>query len=315
VKIPANSTFTPGAGINIVECAAPGGVSPSDPSQCDGLTVQSDTILANSDGSVDYKVTNSTSGYEVFALPDSVSLGEHANGTPVCNSSNECVLYVGENQNDFTAPHFFSQPFFVGANGNDSGANPGDGSAERSQAITFTSTPPSPAAVGGTYTPAATGGASGNPVVFSIDASSTAGACSVSAGVVHFASGGTCKIDANQAGNSQFTAAPSVSQSVTITGPPGRAFTSANNATTTEGVPFSFHVTTSGTPAPKLKEHGKLPKGIKFHKGIGSATISGTANPKKNKTVGTYHVTITATYGKGKTKQLVTQAFTLRVNL
>ena len=40
------------------------------------------------------------------------------------------------------------------------------------QAISFTSTPPSPAVVGGTYTPAATGGGSGNPVTFSIDSAS-----------------------------------------------------------------------------------------------------------------------------------------------
>ena len=43
VKIPANSTLSPGAGIFMLECAAPGGVAPTDPSDCDGLTVQPDT--------------------------------------------------------------------------------------------------------------------------------------------------------------------------------------------------------------------------------------------------------------------------------
>ena len=39
------------------------------------------------------------------------------------------------------------------------------------QSITFTSTPPKPAVVGGTYTVTARGEASDNPVTFSIDAS------------------------------------------------------------------------------------------------------------------------------------------------
>ena len=42
--------------------------------------------------------------------------------------------------------------------------------------ITFTSNPPNPAVVGGAYTPTAAGGASGNPVTFSIDPSAT-GTC------------------------------------------------------------------------------------------------------------------------------------------
>ena len=70
------------------------------------------------------------------------------------------------------------------------------------QTITFTSTAPSNASVGGaTYTVTAAGGASGNPVTFTIDASSSE-VCSVSNAVVSFTSIGTCVIDANQAGNS-----------------------------------------------------------------------------------------------------------------
>jgi hypothetical protein len=83
------------------------------------------------------------------------------------------------------------------------------------QAITFASVPPSPAIVGGTYTPAATGGGSGKPVVFSIDPASSS-ACSISGGTVTFNAGGTCTIDANQAGSGVYLAAPQVSQSVTV---------------------------------------------------------------------------------------------------
>ena len=53
--------------------------------------------------------------------------------------------------------------------------------AKGSQSIAFTSSPPSRAVFGGSYTPAATGGASGNPVLFSIDASSDAGVCALDA--------------------------------------------------------------------------------------------------------------------------------------
>ena len=84
------------------------------------------------------------------------------------------------------------------------------------QTITFTSTPPTNGAVGGaTYSVAATGGASGNPVAFSIDAASS-GVCSISGGVVTFAAPGICTIDANQAGNSSYAAASQVQQSITV---------------------------------------------------------------------------------------------------
>ena len=80
------------------------------------------------------------------------------------------------------------------------------------QTITFTSTPPNPAVVGGTYTPTASGGASGNPVTFSIDASAQ-WSCSISGATVTFVAVGTCVIDANQAGNANYEAAPQVQQS------------------------------------------------------------------------------------------------------
>ena len=142
VKIPANPTLTPGAGIFILECAAPGGVAPTDPSACDGLTVQPDTLLAGADGSIDYTVTGSTSGFTTFALPNTGSLGESPSGSPVCNTSNECVLYIGQNQNDFTQPHFFSQPFYVTPTAGDSGTPAGDGTTPG------TATPEAPLAIG-----------------------------------------------------------------------------------------------------------------------------------------------------------------------
>ena len=84
------------------------------------------------------------------------------------------------------------------------------------QAITFTSTPPKSPTVGGTYMVTATGGGSGNPVTFSMDSSSTSGACSISGATVSLVGAGTCVIDAKQAGNATYSVAPQVQQSFTI---------------------------------------------------------------------------------------------------
>jgi hypothetical protein len=88
---------------------------------------------------------------------------------------------------------------------------------KHSQTITFTSTAPGAASVGGaTYTPAATA-TSALAVTITVDASSTG--CSINGGgVVSFTSAGSCVLDANQAGNTGFYAAPQVQQSFAVTG-------------------------------------------------------------------------------------------------
>lgn len=92
-----------------------------------------------------------------------------------------------------------------------------DGAA--AQSITFSSTPPNPAPVGGSYDIAATGGGSGEPVVFSIDPSAAA-ICSVTGNTVSLLSVGTCVVHANQAGNGAYFAAPQVQQSFAVTAGP-----------------------------------------------------------------------------------------------
>ena len=85
------------------------------------------------------------------------------------------------------------------------------------QTITFTSLNPSPVTVGATYNPIATGGLSGNLVVFTIDtADSTAGACTYAAPTVTFDAAGTCVVDANQAAGGGYSAAAQVQQSITV---------------------------------------------------------------------------------------------------
>jgi hypothetical protein len=87
-----------------------------------------------------------------------------------------------------------------------------------SQAISFTSSPPSAGVVGDTYAVTASGGGSGNPVIFSIDPGS-ASVCSISGSSVTFNNPGTCVIEANQAGNAKYQAAPQAQQTVEVNSP------------------------------------------------------------------------------------------------
>lgn len=68
----------------------------------------------------------------------------------------------------------------------------------------------------GTVTLSATGGASGNPVVFS---SNSTNVCTVSGNTVTLIAVGNCTIAANQAGNASFSAAPTVVRTFAVTAP------------------------------------------------------------------------------------------------
>jgi hypothetical protein len=105
-----NHYFTPYAHVNILECADPGGKKKNLPTSaftCDGNTIQGDTVLIAKNGSF------SEHGYEIYALPNTAALGESPNGQPVCNTKKPCVLYVGQNQEKFSAPKEFSRPFTI----------------------------------------------------------------------------------------------------------------------------------------------------------------------------------------------------------
>ena len=82
------------------------------------------------------------------------------------------------------------------------------------QAINFTQpTTPVTYSSGLTIPLGATGGASGNAVVFTIDGGST-GAGSISGSMLTVSAAGSFVIDANQAGNSTYSAAPQVQRTV-----------------------------------------------------------------------------------------------------
>jgi hypothetical protein len=107
LSVGPNSFFTPFSRVNVLECAETDGHLPTDISTCDGNTIQAETVLVGRDGSF------TVPGYTVYQLP-SGALGEQANDQPICNESSPCVLYVGQDQNDFTAPKLFSAPFLIG---------------------------------------------------------------------------------------------------------------------------------------------------------------------------------------------------------
>lgn len=114
VSVGPNHYFAPYSRINIIECADPGGTAknlPSNVQECDGNTVQDSTVLVQRNGSF------SEHGYEVFSLPNATALGETPDTRPICDRKHACVLYIGENQEKFTAPKIWSPPFNVTKSG------------------------------------------------------------------------------------------------------------------------------------------------------------------------------------------------------
>jgi len=95
-------------GLEILECADPGGLTsnlPTDPvSECDASTVSGNVINTDASG-------NFTDMYTI--LEDQVSTGGAIN----CDSTDFCVLWVGVDYNTefLTGPHAFSTPFEVNA--------------------------------------------------------------------------------------------------------------------------------------------------------------------------------------------------------
>jgi hypothetical protein len=114
VAVGPNKYFRPYSRVNILECADPGGKKknlPTNADTCDGNTIQGNTILVAKNGSF------SEHGYELYALPNISQLGELPDGQPVCNQKKSCVLYIGENQENFTSPKMFSAPFQLPSSG------------------------------------------------------------------------------------------------------------------------------------------------------------------------------------------------------
>lgn len=124
---------------------------------------------------------------------------------------------------------------------------------QASQTITFTTPPPTSAPYQSTFSVAATGGASGNPLVFA-----SSGSCSNVGALYTMTSGtGTCLVIANQAGNTNyaseqltvFVAATQLSQTITFTtnAPSSAAYVSSFSVAATASSGDTVAFTSSGS--------------------------------------------------------------------
>ena len=113
---------------------------------------------------------------------------------------------------------------------------------KKPQTVTFTSSAPTYATVGGTSIATATT-SSGLTVTLSIDRSS-ASVCTISSETVSFIGPGSCTIDANQAGNRDYEAAQAKQQSLTVASAAGSSSSSGSSST------GSSQSSSSTTPPP-----------------------------------------------------------------
>lgn len=151
------------------------------------------------------------------------------------NSNGSLVLFLSEASNFYAGDSGASNDLFLRNRG------------KNSQSITFTSTVPINASVGGSYTVSAT--ASSNlPVSF---ASNTTSVCTVANSIVSFVASGTCTVQASQAGNDVYEPAPNVFQSFEVKSNTGTkqnqtvTFTSASPSSAAIGSTYTVSATAS----------------------------------------------------------------------
>ncbi|MFZ3262509.1 MAG: chitobiase/beta-hexosaminidase C-terminal domain-containing protein [Terriglobales bacterium] len=148
------------------------------------------------------------------------------------------------------------------------------------QTITFTTNAPASAAYGSSFTVAAGGGGSGNPVVFA-----SAGSCTNSGATYIVTSGtGTCSVIANQPGNSNYAPAPAVMQ--TVNAAPGTqtiTFTTNAPASAVNGSAFTVAATASSGLAVAYTSAGSCSNsGATYTMTSGTGTCSVIANQAGN---------------------------------
>jgi serine/threonine protein kinase len=157
---------------------------------------------------------------------------------------------TGPNGNPATgAPITSASPTANGAGGPTPTLKPGSSPPPPAlipQTISFTSSKPTNETYGGTYSIAATGGSSGNPVVFN---SQTPATCKPGfSNTFDFGGVGTCTIQASEQGNSHYSAGTNsmsftvgqASQTISIS-------TSPSNPTY-NGAPYTIHASAAGGP-------------------------------------------------------------------
>jgi hypothetical protein len=147
--------------------------------------------------------TSTSGGTVTFTIDASSSLiCSIASGVVTFNALGNCVI----NANQAGATNWLAAPQVQ---------QTAIATVKGDQTVTYTTLAPTAAKVAGaTYTPTGTS-TSGGTVAFTIDSTATT-VCSITAGVVSFLTPGTCIVDADQAGNANWSAAPQVSQTFTV---------------------------------------------------------------------------------------------------
>jgi hypothetical protein len=150
---------------------------------------------------------------QVFGSSFSVAASGGGSGNPVTYSSSGACTNTGDTFTMTSGTGTCTVKFDQAGNGD---YNPAPQVVETTtaqkanQAINVTQHAPASAVFGGGFTVAATGGGSGNPVTFS-----SGGACSNTGATFTMTSGtGTCSVKYDQAGDSNYNAAPQVVESV-----------------------------------------------------------------------------------------------------
>lgn len=203
-----------GAGVCAINFNDPGNASYSAaPTLAQGISVYlSNTVTVTTaapasptpavvNGTTYTPIATATSGDAVVVSSHSTSICIVASGQVSFVGAGTCSLQFHDPGNSTYVAADAYQSFSVG-----SGAN----------SITVNSTSPQPAIDGATYSPSATA-ISGDVVVVT---SATSTNCSVSSGVVTFSGVGTCTLDFNDPGNTNYVAAVQAVQTMTVTQAP-----------------------------------------------------------------------------------------------
>ncbi len=277
-----NTSYTPAPQVTETITVGPGAQSISFTPPASGTVGGTDTLTATGGGS---------GNPVVFTVDPSSGTGVcTVSGTTISyQAAGSCVIDANQAGNtSYTPAPQVTQTITVG---------PG------AQSISFTA--PASGSVGGSATLTATGGDSGNPVVFTVDPSSGTGVCTVSGTTISYQAAGSCVIDANQAGNTSYTPAPQVTQTITVQSGPVFVLDSPP-LTATSGQAYDYTFTASGTPAPTYTLAAGAPSWLTVDPATGELTgtpPSGTTsfsyavtatNPQGAATAGPFAVTVSA---------------------
>jgi hypothetical protein len=189
------------------------------------------------------------------------------------------------------------------------------------QTITVTSSPPSPAYVGSTYTPTAT--APGGTVAVSVDVGTdgygtAAVACTSDGTTVTFTHAGSCVIDLDQPGNATYAAAPTVKQTVTASTVPATVGVALSSSPVVFGQPATATVTVTaveGTAAGTV-QFAVDGADVGSPVALGSDGTATSSSLLANGSLALGAHTVTATYAPNDTVRYAggTNSVTLRVD-